>query len=439
MAVWVLHIHQPSRGPCQAGVKRRVRRSILPSSRCMKRTTQSPRSVSATPTSSPRIACTDEHNLAFPFDLAIGLNPAHLVRRVVPRILKPPRVGTGRGDVDASGWPLPQRFMRPLPIEFGPHLIKAPLLLRCRRGRRGAGLFLQREMESLVASILLGMARLNALEVNAQFSHQTANGDSCATAVVAKGVPLSVRNARGRPNSRNVRSNHRQTPRMVGSTMRQHNTKRLHASRIVSGSQRVPSAVRNHPLKSAVQRSLGLRAAASGCVNGTTYRGRRRGSLSPSRRERSPIVLAAGQSRSGVGLRAGWPGAFSAPTADGPGAMRARPAGSRPRSPVRAPSAPAIDPPTMRRIRAVAVHPLVGRLPADRISLRELGHGPFVAQPIRDERHTLVHGAGLLPGHASGHPPDCPSHLLPMHPVYFVPIYPVQTGVRTDPGLTGQV
>jgi hypothetical protein len=88
-------------------------------------------------------------------------------------------------------------------------------------------------------------------------SHQIANGDKWAAAVVANGGPLSVRIARGKPYSRNVRSNHGRTPRAVGATMRQHNTKRLHASITVSGSQRVPFAVRNHPLKSAVQTSLG--------------------------------------------------------------------------------------------------------------------------------------------------------------------------------------
>jgi hypothetical protein len=79
-----------------------------------------------------------------------------------------------------------------------------------------------------------------------------------AAAVVANGGPLSVRIARGKPYSRNVRSNHGRTPRSVGATMRQYNTKRLHASITASGSQRVPSAVRNHPLKSAVQTSLGF-------------------------------------------------------------------------------------------------------------------------------------------------------------------------------------
>jgi hypothetical protein len=60
-------------------------------------------------------------------------------------------------------------------------------------------------------------------------------------------------------------------------TMRQHKTNRLQASATVSGSQRVPSAVREHPLKSVAHTSFGAVAAATGCVSGITYRPRRSG------------------------------------------------------------------------------------------------------------------------------------------------------------------
>src|SRR5262249_5193011 len=71
-------------------------------------------------------------------------------------------------------------------------------------------------------------------------------------------------------------------------------------------------------------------------------------------------------------------------------------------------------------IGVVAVDPLVGCFPTDLIALREFRHRPFVVQPVGDERHALIHRAGLLPGHSSGSPPDCPSNLLPMYPVYSV-------------------
>ena len=114
------------------------------------------------------------------------------------------------------------------------------------------------------------------------FNHQTARRDSRPAPVVANGEPLSVRSARGNPYVAKRALEPRPHPdRAVGATMRQHSTNRLHASATVSGSQRVPSAVRNQPLKSAVQTSFGACAAASGCVSGTTYRSRRRGVLRP--------------------------------------------------------------------------------------------------------------------------------------------------------------
>src|SRR5688572_13525708 len=100
------------------------------------------------------------------------------------------------------------------------------------------------------------------------FSHHTANRESWPAPVVANGGPLSVRSAHGTPYSRKVRSNHGCTPPALGAVIRQQSTKRLHASITVSGSHRVPSCVRNHPLKSAVQTAFGAVAAASGRVNG---------------------------------------------------------------------------------------------------------------------------------------------------------------------------
>ena len=94
------------------------------------------------------------------------------------------------------------------------------------------------------------------------FIHHTAKWDSRPAPVVANGAPLSVRTARGNPNSRNARSNHGRTPASLGATIRQQNTNRANASAIVSGSHRTPSPVRNQPLKSAVQTSLGAWAAA---------------------------------------------------------------------------------------------------------------------------------------------------------------------------------
>src|SRR4051812_27230213 len=73
----------------------------------------------------------------------------------------------------------------------------------------------------------------------------------------------------------------------------------------------------------------------------------------------------------------------------------------------------------MLGIRLVPVDPFIGRLPANRIPLGKLGHRPLASQPVRDERHALIHRAGLRPGHPSS-VPDRPAQLLPMYPVYSV-------------------
>ena len=72
-----------------------------------------------------------------------------------------------------------------------------------------------------------------------------------------------------------------------------------------------------------------------------------------------------------------------------------------------------------RRIRVVAIHPLVGGLSTDLIALRQLRHRPLVSQPLRNKRHALIHGARLRPRHSSSLA-DCPSNLSPMYPVYSV-------------------
>ena len=144
----------------------------------------------------------------------------------------------------------------------------------------------------------------------------TARRERPPAPVEANGGPLSVRIARGKPNSSKTRSNTGRTPSPVGAVIRQSRRNRLCASEIVSGSQRWPSAVRNQPLKSAHQTSFGAVAAKNGRLAGSARRRRRRGWLSPSRRNKSPIVLAAGQAivgrslsnfaRSFFGPQCGW-------------------------------------------------------------------------------------------------------------------------------------
>src|SRR5712671_6504746 len=65
---------------------------------------------------------------------------------------------------------------------------------------------------------------------------------------------------------------------------------------MVSGSHRVPSPSRNHPLKSIAQTAFGLVAWRSGSVRGCLWRVRLRGVTRPCRFNSSPTVLEAGRS-----------------------------------------------------------------------------------------------------------------------------------------------
>src|SRR5881628_3883378 len=80
-------------------------------------------------------------------------------------------------------------------------LLRAPVL---GRGRRH--FLLQGAMHALVPPVLLGMSGGDAFRHNPSLIHHTASRDNPASAVEAKGAPLSVRIARGSPYSRNAAS-----------------------------------------------------------------------------------------------------------------------------------------------------------------------------------------------------------------------------------------
>ena len=180
------------------------------------------------------------------------------------------------------------------------------------------------------------------------FSHHTAKCDNRPAPVVANGEPLSVRSAPWQPILAKRPLKPGPTPRSLGATIRQHNTA-TYASAIVSGSHRVPSVVRNHPLKSAVHTSLGAAAAANGWVSGTTYRSRRRGALDPAAAADRPSCWPPAKGHA-VAAPATPPRASSAPTAGAPGATPQAPPGSPP-SLGHGPAVPVIDRPAPGRVR----------------------------------------------------------------------------------------
>src|ERR671925_140466 len=131
------------------------------------------------------------------------------------------------------------------------------------------------------------------------FSHHTDRRDSPPAPTEPNGGPLSERIAFGSPTSLKIRSSARRTPTPVGSTTRAAMRYRVTVSSTLSGSQRVPSRVRNHPLKSIDHSPFGSLAPAtiSPCGHGRRRRGL--AAIRPSRFRMSPIVEAAGQSTAG--------------------------------------------------------------------------------------------------------------------------------------------
>src|ERR1700722_441376 len=96
------------------------------------------------------------------------------------------------------------------------------------------------------------------------FTHQALKRVSPNAPVEPKGEPLSTRITRGKPFFRK-RSLQASRLSRTFCWLNKSITKayRLAKSRIVSGSTRVPSPVRNHPLKSKVHTSLGAEATVS--------------------------------------------------------------------------------------------------------------------------------------------------------------------------------
>ena len=134
--------------------------------------------------------------------------------------------------------------------------------------------------------------------------HHTDRGERPPNPTLANGAPLSVRMALGRPYSRKARSRTRLAAGPVDrSSPAQTSRYRDAASWTVSGSIRVPSEVRNHPLKSIDHTSFGRLAPEKGSPHGVLRRLRRRRFTSPARSSRTPAVLGDGHDCSGAMTR----------------------------------------------------------------------------------------------------------------------------------------
>ena len=236
----------------------------------MKRTVQSPRSVSASPTTSRCIASLTNTSSPLPLDLPVRVHAAHLMRCVIPGILELGRQGPGGRDIDVPRRSLPQGLVRPVSIKLAPDAIKPPLLRRaCSRGRPRR-LLLQGQVKPLVAPVLLRVPRIDPIQVNPQFQPPDGQLREPSRARRRERRPIVGAQRDGQP----IVAKRPLEPRPDALRRRRHNPTTQHKStagvrhrqRIAARSIRRPKP----PLKSAHHTSFGARAAASGCVKGTT-------------------------------------------------------------------------------------------------------------------------------------------------------------------------
>ena len=170
----------------------------------------------------------DEDEVATPFDLAIGTHPAYRMVGVIPGILHFSRISPGRGAIAAGRRVLVESLMGSDVVEVVAEVLEPGLLLGRACGRRAGGLGLERAVHALVAAVLLRLARLDPLELDAELDPMNREPVKPPALVVqAKGTPLSLRMARGKPSSRKARSTRGHTPSVVGGTIRHSMRKRL--------------------------------------------------------------------------------------------------------------------------------------------------------------------------------------------------------------------
>ena len=148
----------------------------------------------------------DEDVLAPPFDLAVAADAADLEIGSVARVFDLARIRARRGLIVLPGRLLAQGFMRSILIEVAAEAIEARLLRRERRGRRIGGLGLERAMHALVRPFCCGAPGSMRSRRMPSLTHWSDKRVRPPAPVEAKGGPLSLRMARGRPSSRIARS-----------------------------------------------------------------------------------------------------------------------------------------------------------------------------------------------------------------------------------------
>ena len=161
------------------------------------------------PDPSPGVA--EEDEVALPFDLAVGADPADLGIGAVLGLAQPTVPAPRRATIAADRRPLPEGLVRAVVVIAVLEGCEAFDLGFQRTRRRARRLLLERQMQPLVTAVLLGLAGAMRSGIIPALISRTANRDRPPTARLAKGGPLSLRIALGKPSSAKARARCGQT------------------------------------------------------------------------------------------------------------------------------------------------------------------------------------------------------------------------------------
>src|SRR6478609_9112171 len=117
--------------------------------------------------------------MPLPFDLTVAAYSPYHERCVIFGLRDACRVGSRRGHVAVARWHSPQRIVGSLHVVVVLEPSKASLL-SAQAVTRGIDVGLERAMHTLVARVLFGVARADALQFDAQL--EPPNGQACQPA-----------------------------------------------------------------------------------------------------------------------------------------------------------------------------------------------------------------------------------------------------------------